>query len=142
MFVECPACDCRFVRMDPLLASLLLRKDEAKDMLLPREALTERLLPKLLCYYALYHKEDPNGATIRYPRSHSHPLPSAHSRRKGTLRTIQIITERRQGKKVVTRILFLEQYEMVDVEALAKELQKKCACSTAGMILFVDGGGG
>ncbi|XP_031397752.1 eukaryotic translation initiation factor 2D isoform X2 [Punica granatum] len=49
--------------------------------------------------------------------------------RKGALKDIQIMTERRQGNKKVTRLSGLETF-MVDPEALASELQKKFACST------------
>lgn len=55
-----------------------------------------------------------------------------NSYRKGTLLPIQIITEKRQGRKTVTRVLQLDQYD-IDVEVMAKELQKKCACSTSSM---------
>lgn len=49
--------------------------------------------------------------------------------RKGALKPIQIITERRQGNKKVTKLSGLESF-LIDAEALASELQKKFACST------------
>jgi len=50
--------------------------------------------------------------------------------RKGALKTVQIMTERRQGNKKVTRVSGLESF-LVDADALASELQKKFACSTS-----------
>ncbi|GAV60629.1 SUI1 domain-containing protein [Cephalotus follicularis] len=48
---------------------------------------------------------------------------------KGALKPIQIVTERRQGNKKVTKVSGLETF-LLDAEALASELQKKLACST------------
>ncbi|KAG0467556.1 hypothetical protein HPP92_019136 [Vanilla planifolia] len=50
--------------------------------------------------------------------------------RKGALQPIQIMTERRQGSKKVTRVSGLECF-LVGAESLASELQKKFACSTS-----------
>ncbi|KAL5982835.1 hypothetical protein ACLOJK_016912 [Asimina triloba] len=50
--------------------------------------------------------------------------------RKGAIKTVQIMTERRQGNKKVTRVSGLESF-LMDAEALASELQKKFACSTS-----------
>ncbi|XP_006647382.1 eukaryotic translation initiation factor 2D [Oryza brachyantha] len=49
--------------------------------------------------------------------------------RKGAIRTIQIMTERRQGNKKMTRLSGLECF-LMDADSLASELQKKFACST------------
>ncbi|XP_028122795.1 uncharacterized protein LOC114319922 [Camellia sinensis] len=49
---------------------------------------------------------------------------------KGALKTIQIMTERRQGNKKVTKLSGMESF-LMDAEALASELQKKFACSTS-----------
>ncbi|KAI4320121.1 hypothetical protein MLD38_033632 [Melastoma candidum] len=67
--------------------------------------------------------------------------------RKGALKPIQIMTERRQGNKKVTRLSGLEVF-LVDPESLASELQKKFACSTTvaelpgkkGFEVLVQGG--
>ncbi|XP_057793781.1 uncharacterized protein LOC131010327 [Salvia miltiorrhiza] len=67
--------------------------------------------------------------------------------RKGALKPIQIITERRQGNKKVTKLSGLESF-LIDAEALASELQKKFACSTTvselpgkkGLEVLVQGG--
>ncbi|CAL9072001.1 unnamed protein product [Musa textilis] len=50
--------------------------------------------------------------------------------RKGAARPIQIMTERRQGNKKVTRVSGLETF-LLDADSLAMELQKKFACSTS-----------
>lgn len=50
--------------------------------------------------------------------------------RKGALKTIQLLTERRQGNKKVTKLSGMESF-LIDAEALASELQKKFACSTS-----------
>ncbi|KAJ7982579.1 eukaryotic translation initiation factor 2D [Quillaja saponaria] len=49
--------------------------------------------------------------------------------RRGGLKTIQILTERRQGNKKVTKLSGMETF-LIDAEGLASELQKKFACST------------
>jgi translation initiation factor 2D len=50
--------------------------------------------------------------------------------RKGALKSVQIMTERRQGNKKVTRLTGIESF-LVDADVLATELQKKFACSTS-----------
>lgn len=50
--------------------------------------------------------------------------------RKGVLTNVQLVSERRQGNKKVTRATGLEAF-FVDAEALAVELQKRFACSTS-----------
>lgn len=60
--------------------------------------------------------------------------------RKGFARPIQIMTERRQGNKKVTRVSGLETF-LLDADSLSTELQKKFACSTSvaelpGLILL------
>jgi translation initiation factor 2D len=49
--------------------------------------------------------------------------------RKGAIHTVQIMTERRQGNKKMTRVSGLECF-LLDADSLASELQKKFACST------------
>ncbi|XP_078428509.1 eukaryotic translation initiation factor SUI1 family protein isoform X2 [Wolffia australiana] len=50
--------------------------------------------------------------------------------RKGPARPVQIISERRQGNKKVTRFSGLETF-LIDADTVAAELQKKFACSTS-----------
>lgn len=67
--------------------------------------------------------------------------------RKGGLKPIQIVTERRQGNKKVTKVSGLETF-LMDPEAIASELQKKFACSTTvaelpgrkGLEVLIQGG--
>ncbi|PHT34323.1 hypothetical protein CQW23_26123 [Capsicum baccatum] len=67
--------------------------------------------------------------------------------RKGALKPIQIMTEKRQGNKKVTKLSGMESF-LLDAEALASELQKKFACSTTvaelpgkkGQEVLVQGG--
>ncbi|XP_051124047.1 uncharacterized protein LOC127246621 [Andrographis paniculata] len=67
--------------------------------------------------------------------------------RKGSLKPLQIVTERRQGNKKVTKLSGLESF-LIDAETLASELQKKFACSTTvselpgkkGLEVLVQGG--
>lgn len=66
---------------------------------------------------------------------------------KGALKTVQIMTERRQGNKKVTKVTGLESF-LMDPEAVASELQKKFACSTTvaelpgkkGLEVLIQGG--
>jgi translation initiation factor 2D len=46
------------------------------------------------------------------------------------VKTIQIVTERRQGNKNSTKVSGIETF-LMDADALASELQKKFACSTS-----------
>jgi translation initiation factor 2D len=48
---------------------------------------------------------------------------------KGAIRTLQIMTERRQGNKKMTQLSGVESF-LMDPNSLASELQKKFACST------------
>ncbi|KAJ0972861.1 hypothetical protein J5N97_020820 [Dioscorea zingiberensis] len=50
--------------------------------------------------------------------------------RKGAIKPVQIMSERRQGNKKVTKVSGLEAF-LIDAELLASELQKKFACSTS-----------
>lgn len=50
--------------------------------------------------------------------------------RKGVVKPVQIMSERRQGNKKVTKVSGLEAF-LMDAELLASELQKKFACSTS-----------
>jgi hypothetical protein len=63
-------------------------------------------------YYAICSEDD------AYPRWHSGPPP-----------TVQIVVERRQGKKLVTLVSMLHKFG-IDVQAFAHEAQFKFAAST------------
>lgn len=94
------------------------------------DALFKGSIKKGTTYPTEIHKKD-IGSTF-FGRMQPHHIVTRGGEsvvRKGALKTIQIMTERRQGNKKVTRVSGLETF-LLDAEALASELQKKCACST------------
>lgn len=50
--------------------------------------------------------------------------------RKGAVKPVQIMTERRQGNKKVTKVSGIETF-LIDPDSFGSELQKKFACSTS-----------
>ncbi|CAH2066750.1 unnamed protein product [Thlaspi arvense] len=50
--------------------------------------------------------------------------------RKGAIKPVQIMTERRQGNKKVTKVSGIETF-LIDPDSFGSELQKKFACSTS-----------
>lgn len=50
--------------------------------------------------------------------------------RKGAIKPVQIMTERRQGNKKVTKVSGMETF-LIDPDSFGSELQKKFACSTS-----------
>lgn len=104
------------------------------------DALFKGTVKKGSTYPTEIHKKD-LGLTF-VSRMQAHYVVSRGSEsvvRKGSLKTIQIVTERRQGNKKVTKVSGVETF-LMDAEALASELQKKFACSTSvqelpGMVL-------
>lgn len=113
-----------FVVLDPPLCDALFKGTVKKGSTYPTEI----------------HKKE-LGLTF-VSRMQAHYVVSRGSEsvvRKGSLKTIQIVTERRQGNKKVTKVSGVETF-LMDAEALASELQKKFACSTSvqelpGMVL-------
>ena len=94
------------------------------------DALFKGAIKKGSTYPTEIHKKD-LGATF-ISRMQAHHIVTRGSEsvvRKGALKTVQIMTERRQGNKKVTKVSGLETF-LMDAEALASELQKKFACST------------
>lgn len=94
------------------------------------DALFKGAIKKGTTYPTEIHKKD-LGATF-VSRMQPHHVVTRGSEcvvRKGALKTMQILTERRQGNKKVTKLSGLESF-LIDAEALASELQKKFACST------------
>ncbi|KAG7985184.1 hypothetical protein I3843_03G012300 [Carya illinoinensis] len=95
------------------------------------DALFKGVIKKGSTYPAEIHKKDLGQLFIN--RMQAHHLVTRGSEsvvRKGALKAIQILTERRQGNKKVTKFSGMETF-LVDAEALASELQKKFACSTS-----------
>ncbi|CAK9326102.1 unnamed protein product [Citrullus colocynthis] len=94
------------------------------------DALFKGAIKKGTTYPTEIHKKDIGSTFISRMQPHHIVTRGSESVvRKGALKTIQIMTERRQGNKKVTRLSGLETF-LLDAGALASELQKKCACST------------
>ncbi|XP_043687534.1 eukaryotic translation initiation factor 2D [Telopea speciosissima] len=95
------------------------------------DAIYKGAIKKGSSYPTEIHKKDIGSAFINRMQSHHRVTRGNESVvRKGALKTVQIMTERRQGNKKVTRVSGLESF-LVDAETLASELQKKFACSTS-----------
>lgn len=94
------------------------------------DALFKGGIKKGSSYPTEIHKKDLGTTFINRMQAHHRVTRGGESVvRKGSIRTIQMMTERRQGNKKVTKLSGLESF-LVDPEALAAELQKKFACST------------
>lgn len=94
------------------------------------DALFKGAIKKGSTYPTEIHKKDLGRTFIGRMQAH-HCVTRGNDTvvRKGTLKPIQIMTERRQGNKKVTKLSGMESF-LLDAEALASELQKKFACST------------
>lgn len=94
------------------------------------DALFKGAIKKGSIYPTEIHKKDLGQTFIVRMQAH-HCVTRANDTvvRKGALKPIQIMTERRQGNKKVTKLSGMESF-LLDAEALASELQKKFACST------------
>ncbi|XP_078172323.1 eukaryotic translation initiation factor SUI1 family protein [Carex rostrata] len=76
------------------------------------------------------HKRDMGSTFLGRMQIHHHVSRGSDSvLRKGAIKPIQILTERRQGNKKMTRVSGLETF-LLYPDLLASELQKKFACST------------
>lgn len=94
------------------------------------DALFKGVIKKGSTYPTEIHKKDLGPAFIsRMQAHHSVTRGNESAVRKGNLKALQIVTERRQGNKKVTKVSGVETF-LIDAEALATELQKKFACST------------
>lgn len=94
------------------------------------DALYKGAIKKGTMYPTEIHKKDLGQTFINRMQAHCEVIRGNESVvRKGALKPIQIVTERRQGNKKVTKLSGVECF-LIDPEALASELQKKCACST------------
>ncbi|KAK9110846.1 hypothetical protein Sjap_018906 [Stephania japonica] len=94
------------------------------------DALYKGTVKKGSTYPSEIHKKDLGAVFLSRMQPH-HKVTRRHESvvRKGAIKTVQIMTERRQGNKKMTRVSGLETF-LVDGEALASDLQKKFACST------------
>lgn len=95
------------------------------------DALFKGAIKKGTTYPTEVHKKDIGSTFINRMQAHHIVTRGGESVvRKGALKSLQIMTERRQGNKKVTKLSGMETF-LVDPEALASELQKKFACSTS-----------
>ncbi|XP_072970579.1 uncharacterized protein [Typha angustifolia] len=95
------------------------------------DALYKGTIKKGSTYPTDIHKKDLGSTFLnRMQIHHSVARGNEVAVRKGAIRPVQIMTERRQGNKKVTRVSGLESF-LLDAESLASELQKKFACSTS-----------
>lgn len=95
------------------------------------DALYKGAIKKGSSYPTEIHKKDLGPTFLnRMQVHHSVARGNDVAIRKGALKPIQILTERRQGNKKVTRVSGVETF-LMDAESLASELQKKFACSTS-----------
>uniref|UniRef100_A0A0D9VH44 SUI1 domain-containing protein n=1 Tax=Leersia perrieri TaxID=77586 RepID=A0A0D9VH44_9ORYZ len=94
------------------------------------DALYKGAIKKGSAYPSEIHKRDLGSTFLNRMQIH-HRVARGNEEviRKGAIRTIQIMTERRQGNKKMTRLSGLECF-LMDADSLASELQKKFACST------------
>lgn len=94
------------------------------------DALFKGTIKKGSSYPTEIHKKDLGSTFLNRMQVHHVVTRGSESVvRKGGIRTIQILTERRQGNKKVTKLSGMETF-LLDAETLASELQKKFACST------------
>ncbi|GFQ05798.1 eukaryotic translation initiation factor 2d [Phtheirospermum japonicum] len=112
------------------------------------DALFKGAIKKGTMYPTEIHKKDIGPTFVNRMQAHHLVIRGNESVvRKGGLKPIQILTERRQGNKKVTKLSGLESF-LIDAESLASELQKKFACSTTtselpgkkGLEVLVQGG--
>lgn len=95
------------------------------------DALFKGAIKKGSTYPTAIHKKDLGHTFVNRMQAHHVVTRGGESVvRKGALKNIQIMTERRQGNKKVTKVSGFESF-LMDAEALASELQKKFACSTS-----------
>lgn len=95
------------------------------------DALFKGAIKKGSTYPSEIHKKDLAPTFINRMQPHHQVTRGKESAvRKGGLKPLQIMTERRQGNKKVTKVSGMESF-LIDAEPLASELQKKFACSTS-----------
>lgn len=95
------------------------------------DALFKGAIKKGTTYPSEIHKKDLGPTFINRMQAHHQVTRGKESVvRKGGLKPLQIMTERRQGNKKVTKLSGMETF-LIDADPLASELQKKFACSTS-----------
>ncbi|KAJ0603929.1 putative SUI1 domain, PUA domain, PUA-like superfamily, SUI1 domain superfamily, Pre-PUA protein [Helianthus annuus] len=95
------------------------------------DALFKGAIKKGSTYPSEIHKKDLAPTFVNRMQAHHQVTRGKETVvRKGGLKPMQIMTERRQGNKKVTKLTGMESF-LIDAEPLASELQKKFACSTS-----------
>lgn len=121
-------CEHRYVEKE----NLVKPTDKAKVILDVTlcDALYKGAIKKGSAYPTEIHKKDLGSTFLNRMQVH-HRVSRGNEVviRKGAIRTLQIMTERRQGNKKMTRLSGVESF-LMDPDSLASELQKKFACST------------
>ena len=107
--------DPRVVVLDAILCDALYKGAVKKGQKYPTEAHKRDVGPAFVARMQPHHSVTRAGRTVV---------------KKGGLQPVQMVTERRQGNKKVTRVTGLEGF-LIDAEPLAAELQKKFAASTS-----------
>ncbi|CAL1408213.1 unnamed protein product [Linum trigynum] len=112
------------------------------------DALFKGAIKKGSTYPTVIHKKDLGSTFVGRMQPHHMVIRGGESVvRKGALKTVQIVTERRSGNKKVTKLSGVESF-LIDADTLASELQKKFACSTSvgelpgkkGLEVLIQGG--
>ncbi|ESQ28066.1 hypothetical protein EUTSA_v10018306mg [Eutrema salsugineum] len=95
------------------------------------DALFKGAIKKGSAYPSEVHKKDVGSTFIgRMQPNHVVMRGGEPVVRKGAIKPVQIMTERRQGNKKVTKVSGIETF-LIDPDAFGSELQKKFACSTS-----------
>ncbi|KNA13329.1 hypothetical protein SOVF_116050 isoform A [Spinacia oleracea] len=94
------------------------------------DALFKGSIKKGTAYPTEIHKKDLGTTFVNRMQAHHKVTRGGESViRKGAVKPIHIMTERRQGNKKMTKLSGFEIF-LMDADSLASELQKKFACST------------
>lgn len=95
------------------------------------DALFKGAIKKGSAYPSEIHKKDVGSTFIgRMQPNHVVIRGGEPVVRKGAVKPVQIMTERRQGNKKVTKVSWIETF-LIDPDSFGSELQKKFACSTS-----------
>ncbi|KAJ3235051.1 Eukaryotic translation initiation factor 2D [Chytriomyces hyalinus] len=112
----------RLIKIDAYLADAILSKDEfASVQFLARDAILDRICDKMTPMHSI---SAPGSNPVL---------------RKGAVKPLSILVEKRQGRKTVTRVSNMESY-LIPPEELATRLKVPCAASTT--VAPLQGGGG
>ncbi|CAN8235547.1 unnamed protein product [Cochlearia groenlandica] len=95
------------------------------------DSLFKGAIKKGSAYPSEIHKKDVGSTFVgRMQPNHVVMRGGEHVIRKGAVKPVQIMTERRQGNKKVTKVSGMETF-LIEPDSFGSELQKKFACSTS-----------